>query len=295
MGVNLNAEEENGFNLVTDGGFESFYIDETEDIVLPGLFSEDFNLFRMGTFTDHGNSRAVITKEDDNAYAKLQYDGISAGDNSNIWIYTFDLNQGAGEYVVSFDLYIEGFSTGDFFGFILLGVNGALNVQKDVAYNLDAYEALDDSTAIAGWKNVSYTITQTEEQAANNDTLSFNLFNKKDEFIIAHLDNISVKKDEVELLTVNSTYVGDFECYYQKEQLLDETKRNGFSAYEADSAGKIVKDGDNKVLKLAYAGDDKDTAGFLAAIGKSNKPGTCLLTTSTSTRDYGESRKPSYK
>ncbi len=268
FGVNLVAEEGSNDNMVEDGGVESFYIHESGDITLPRLFGEDFNHFRMGTFGPDGNSLAIITKDGDNAYAKMQYDGVSAGNNSNLWIYTFDLNQGAGDYTVSFDLKIEGFSTGDFFGFIMLGVNGALNVQKDVAYNLDAYEALPDSAELPGWKHVSYVITQTAEQAENNDTLTFNLYNKQDEFIIANLDNVSVKKDNVELLTVNSQYVGDFECYYQSEVILGTEEKNGFSVNETDSAAKVVKDGANNVLKLEYSGDDKNTAGFFANIGE---------------------------
>lgn len=270
--VQVVIAEANNDNLVTDGDFEAFLNDD--DIILPELF--DFNAYGMGTLTHAGNSRAVITLHEENPVARLQYDGVSEGDNSNMWIFTSMLAQGEGTYTISFDLKALGLSVDDFIGITLLGSEPDNHLGLPIAMNQAEYEALEDSENLDGWKHFSFTFTQNASQGTTNDTLVFDLFNKKDEAIVLYLDNISMMKDDVELLKVDDTYVGDFSVYFDDEFVLSTEPAFGYGSFPWDSPGRVIRDGDEKVMQLRYAGDGRPYSSFIKYVDF-EKPGVYAI------------------
>ncbi len=220
-----------------------------------------------------GSSKGRIVKESSNKVLCLKYDGISSGSNANaVYWNSSAMKKGTGVYTISFDVKCDGFSTGDNLNFKLYGPDyvedGATKYCNTgdikVAWNIDDYNALSDSTKLSGYKHfeTSYTVTNSNW---NFDTIRFDhwLHNPIDANVISYIDNIEVKKANVVLVSIDfEDYNFGLNPYFPLDGGTAKSAYNGFGTIEGQNRVLITSDNNNAVIKLSNTGEKASYSSF---------------------------------
>ncbi len=284
--ASLNAPQKaSSVEYIVNEDFESFSLDEKG--VLNSAWNPD--TYGLQSFSSAGESKGRIVSDGVDPYLELKYDGKSTASNSNAVLWNTNFSQGTGAYIIEFDIKCEGLSVGDNFLWTLYGPDyqeggvtkycntGAISAFTDLA----SYNALPNSTRKAGYKTYKSNYVNMNSNW-NFDTLrlDFYLHESLKTTLVASIDNISLKKGNVELLKSNDVYYGDFSPYVNLSDSTFlpsdgmEAKNNfhGFGSLGDQSTAQIIKEGSNQALKFAYVAG-KSNYSSIYVFGEFSKAG----------------------
>lgn len=269
-GRNASAAAAYGEELVTNGDFEDFRsefgadIEETnpvspQPVPLGAYEDRKYDCYNSSSLN---GGQAQFVQDGEKAYVRMYYDGAQTTtfDSMDLWVQPGWL--GAGQYTVTVDFKLIGFSTGDCFA---VKYNGQDEIAQNV-FNAEEYAALADSE-IDGLKKTELTF----HLDAGNEfpAVMLWLYHKKTAGIEAHVYRVTYRDAEN-----NIVYCNDFTAPFSKISEADipygEYEDRGYNGIYCASEGefnagygKLVRerrtDGTTETYARLYDNDKTET------------------------------------